>query len=141
MKDQLTIKGLKTWSTHDGGGYQFNLYLDGKKIAFVHNDGNGGATEIGWSSKSAEAMVNEYVKTLPNWVSGDYSGEMTVDIFLEELLRDYEQETWLAKQRKKGTLYRLVSDSAETFRILATFDLVKAKEYLERKYPQGYVLL
>ena len=28
------IKAFKDWATDDGGGYQFNLYLDGKKFAF-----------------------------------------------------------------------------------------------------------
>ena len=43
---KFEIKGLKTWHTNDGGGYQFNLYIDGKKALWVHNDGNGGCTNI-----------------------------------------------------------------------------------------------
>ena len=42
MKEQLAIKGLKTWTTYDGGGYQFNLYRNNKKVAFVHEAGVGG---------------------------------------------------------------------------------------------------
>jgi hypothetical protein len=45
----FTAKGLKTWDTHDGGGYQFNLYYAGKKVAQVTNEGNGGDTQINWS--------------------------------------------------------------------------------------------
>ena len=44
------IKGLKTWRSRDGGGYQYTLTHNGKAVATVTNDGNGGPTDIEWSS-------------------------------------------------------------------------------------------
>ena len=141
MKEQLTIKGLKTWNTYDGGGYQFNLYRNNKKVAFVHNAGDGGEMDIDWFSKEEEKSISEYVKTLPNWENQGFSGEMSVGIFLEELLEEQETEKWLNKQRKKGTLFRLSSDPDSTIRIMKTFDMGKAKESLDRKYPNQYVFV
>ena len=141
MKEQLTIKGLKTWDTYDGGGYQFNLYRNNKKVAFVHNAGDGGEMDIDWFLKEEEKSISEYVKTLPKWENQGFSGEMSVGIFLEELLEEQETEKWLNKQRKKGTLFRLTSDPDSTIRIMKTFDTGKAKESLDRKYPNQYVFV
>lgn len=143
MKSQLQIKGLKTWSTNDGGGYQYNLYKDNKKIAFVHNDGNGGCLQIEWFDDNAKQEIFNHVSTLPDWKIEEHniSGKMTIDLFLAEFLSDYEWQKKLAKHRKNGILFRFLTDSINSFRILKTLDVAKAVEYLDKKYPNKYVLV
>ena len=137
----LTIKGLKTWATDDGGGYQFTLYKDGKKCAFVHNDGHGGCLDYQWFDNDSEAKIRAFVQTLPDWEAHGFTGKMDLDFFIENLLEKYETEKWLNRQRKKGTLFRLISDPDSTIRVLKTFDMGKAKESLDRKYPNQYLLV
>lgn len=43
-----TIRGLKTWTTHDGGGWQGTLMNGRVPVCFFHNDGNGGDTMLEW---------------------------------------------------------------------------------------------
>ena len=135
----LKIKSLKTWFTPDGGGYHFNLYKDGKKIAFVFNEGNGGMLSITWDSCKEE--VSEYVKSLPKVTCGEYEIAMTVDILMDELVSEHESEKNMARYRKQRILFRLATDPNNSFRILKTLDLVKAKEILDAKYPNQFVLV
>jgi hypothetical protein len=139
MTMNLTIKSLRTWATDDGGGYQFNLCKDGKKIAYVHNAGDGGMLQILWDS--CEDEVTEYAKSLPPVTVGDKSFGMSVDILMDDLVTEYEWQKKLARYRKGATLFRLLSDPVDSFRTLKTLDASKAKEYLEKTYPNNYVMV
>ena len=143
MKSQLQIKGLKTWTTLDGGGYQFNLYRDGKKVAFVHEAGEGGCLRVDWFDPVAEKDIQDYVKTLPDLKMEDMDivVKMSVDIFLDDLVAEYEWQKKLAKHRKGAVLFRFLTDPAQSFRALKTPDVAKAVEYLDKKYPNQYVLV
>jgi hypothetical protein len=103
---EFTIKGLKEWRTHDGGGYQFTLLLDGKKIGFIHNDGNGGETDIQECTKENEKILTDYCLTLPK-IKGYFSNKMeniSVEEFLAELVDNAVNAKRIASDRKKGLL-------------------------------------
>jgi hypothetical protein len=145
MKD-LKIKGLKTWVSRDGGGYQFTLYEAGKKVLFVHNDGNGGCLDLD-SLDNGDFLkrLHAHCESLPPR-SMDYAGlpnetvPIDVEIFLEELLNDYEQAKIIAKAKKKGVVFTLNGNEKE-FYTLGTLDMAKAIDYLDKKYPNQYALL
>jgi hypothetical protein len=145
MKD-LQIKGLKTWATHDGGGYQFSLYEAGKKVLFVHNDGNGGCLDLEpLDGGDFLQRLNAHCKTLPPR-SLDYLGlknetlPVDIEIFLEELLSNYEQAKQITKAKKKGVVFTLNGNEKE-FYTLATLDMAKAIAYLDKHHPNQYALL
>jgi hypothetical protein len=142
-KELFTIKNFKTWNTHDGGGYQFALYYDGKKYAHVHNDGNGGWVEVSCENKEDQKQFDDYIANLPKWKSSIDGSDMnmTTDIFMDDLVNEYELEKKLAKAKKKGTPFRLTTDKANMFRTLNVLDLTQAKDYLNSQFPQGYILL
>ena len=135
---RFDIKGFKTWSTHDGGGYQFNLYLDGKKFAFVHNDGNGGMIDIEFDHPKNEDIWDEYVASFGQW---DCLGSMIdhdTDIVVDKLVNDYEMD----KRRKKGILFRLVKDGESTYRTINTLDIDIAKTQLAKQFgADGFILI
>jgi hypothetical protein len=135
---KFDIKGFKTWSTHDGGGYQFNLYLDGKKFAFVHNDGNGGMIDIEFDHPKNEDIWDEYVASFGQW---DCLGSMIdhdTDIVVDKLVNEYE----MGKRRKKGILFRLVKDGESTYRTINTLDIDIAKTQLAKQFgANGFILI
>lgn len=142
----LTIKGLKTWVTHDGGGYQFNLYEDGKKVLFVHNDGNGGCLDLEpLDDGEFLQRLNAHCASLPARVL-KYDGlpEMTLEVssetFLEDLLNEHEQAKQIAKAKKKGVVFTL-NGKANEFYTLTNSDTAQAIAYLDKKYPNQYALL
>jgi hypothetical protein len=142
----LSIKGLKTWATHDGGGYQFNLYEDGKKVLFVHNDGNGGCLDLEpLDGGDFLKRLNAHCESLPARVLKydglpDMTLKMDSEIFLEELLSDYEQAKQIAKAKKKGVVFSL-NGNAKEFYTLTISDTAQAIAYLDKKYPNQYALL
>jgi hypothetical protein len=144
MEKQLfTIKNFKTWSTHDGGGYQFTLYYDGRKFAFVHNDGNGGWVEVNCENKEDQNRFDSFIDNLPKWKSSiDGSDmDMTSDIFMDELVNEYELAKKLAKAKKKGTTFKLLTDGKGMFRTLNVLDLTQARKYLDSQFPNNYTLI
>ena len=44
------LKGLKTWRTPDGGGWQYTLLHLGSPVAVITEEGNGGALRIDWTN-------------------------------------------------------------------------------------------
>lgn len=144
------IKGFKTWATHDGGGYQFNLYLDGKKFAWVHNDGNGGCIDIEFSDANMPYITDtkngkiwdQYVKSLGQWKSefGAINGEEYFDHDTDTAIGLLVEEYEMSKQRKKGILFKLTTDSDNAYRIIKTQDMDLATKQLNKKFGEGKYL-
>ena len=134
---KFEIKGFKKWNTYDGGGYQFNLFLDGKKFAFVHNDGNGGMIDIDFTDPKNNAIWDEYVASFGQW---DCLGSMIdhdTDIVVDKLVNDYEMD----KRRKKAILFRLVKDGESTYRTINTLDMNIAKAQLTKQFGADNFIL
>ncbi len=70
----IELKNIKTFQGRDGYGLNANLYLNGEKIAFVLDEGNGGEMRLQALGNTAEEMhentkkielLQEYAKALP----------------------------------------------------------------------------
>jgi hypothetical protein len=59
------IKGLKTWASRNGSGYQYTFLHNGKSAATVTNDGNGGPTVIEWMSMDWAGRLSHGVDATP----------------------------------------------------------------------------
>ena len=144
------IKGFKTWATDDGGGYQFNLYHNGKKFAWVHNDGNGGCIDMHfadapykhWDDTPNAKIWDEYVKSLGQWkskwgaINGTEYFDYDTDTAIGKLVEEYE----MSKHRKKGILFRLLTDSENAFRTIKTHDTDLAVKHLDKMFGKGNYL-
>ena len=134
---QFTIKNFKTWSSHDGGGYQFTLYVDGKKFALVTDDGWGGPVNVHCINPDQLRGLVEYVAQF-KW---DCDGQMlpkTLDIFMSELVEEYEFNKDLQRAKKKGITFKLLTDPGHSFRTINTLDMTRAKAYLDSKFTNNY---
>jgi hypothetical protein len=143
------IKAFKHWQTEDGGGYQFNLYHNKKKFAFVHNDGNGGCIDIrfadsdtSWKESQFKTIWDDYVKSLGQWKSsfGAINGTEWFDHDTDTAIGILVEEYEMAKHRKKGILFRLVNDSESTFRTIKTQDADLAVSHLDKMFGKGNYL-
>jgi hypothetical protein len=145
------IKAFKSWNTYDGGGYQFNLYHDKKKFAFVHNDGNGGCIDIKFydskwmggnysEDESPSAKIwDAYVKSLGKWKSsyGEINGTEWFDHDDDTAIGILVEEYEMSKHRKKGILFRLVTDGDGAFRTIKTHDMDLAVSQLDKTFGKG----
>lgn len=57
-----TVKGVKSFRGNEGYGFNATLYKDGKAIAFVYDDANGGCYSYEWKDESAIAPLEELAK-------------------------------------------------------------------------------
>lgn len=115
-----SIKGLKTWETREGGGFQFKLLRDGKPVATVTNEGNGGMFRYGWinpkpatvhalsyddkelvfQGDAEEAALWDVCKALPP----DKGDRWNTDMLMEELVTQYEVEKEVKRMLKMPTI-------------------------------------
>jgi hypothetical protein len=153
IEQPYSIAKLKTWNTHDGGGYQGDIIKNGKTVGNFHNDGNGGCTMIDfWQmqgkkvvgrNRDEEDAFNAFVKTLPN-VGTDLPGirdtsepfilEMDGDIFIGELVSDLEEKRFFKRKCAKSTWFRLEDAAPGSWMVLNTPFSEKVQEQLESKY-------
>jgi hypothetical protein len=149
---KLTIKKFQTMRTLDGGGYSYDLHIDGVKAAFVIDEGHGGMVMAQWYDRSLEPAFNAHVASLPpkpvdpnaeQWVKDMHpKGFETVtdEMVFEDLAADYELEKKLRSKCKKMTCFRLPSDARGEFRTLNSPYSPKAKEWILKKYPDAVIL-
>ena len=154
------IKGLKTWRSRDGGGYQYTLTHNGKAVATVTNDGNGGPTDIEWSSltwdgnlavgadatpaqvkkataqaalsKAAKDALDAFVASLPphQWCGKNL--KVDAGWVASEMVNIAETR----KSLRSKTIFRV--DGTE-YQIKAVYD-AKVAAYIKGKYPTATIL-
>ena len=155
----FTIKGFRSWETDEGGGYQFTLYLDGRTFAWVHEDGHGGGISITcfdnedsprvpclstWDDTTTfhaspdYALLHEHIRAQPKLTEGGTVYTMTEDIWIGRLVDTYEFNKRLARAKKKGLTFRLLTDEPHEFRTIKTQDVCMATRQLDAKYPNAY---
>jgi hypothetical protein len=83
--------------------FEASVYVDGKKVGFISNDGQGGSND--WRlDKDAEAQIKAHVDSLPS-ESLTFSGKthefkIDMDYFFSNLLSQYLKEKEAAKLEK-----------------------------------------
>jgi hypothetical protein len=160
-----TIKNLKTWNTHDGGGYSCTLYCDGEKIALVLNEGIGGETQIttldvnspkveidGYYDEENDkqfrhwvtpnyAKLDAFCKTLPKWDCLNKMVHMEPSLYIEELISETQYQKKLTNAKKKGIVFKLKDYDKYTFGVLNTNSVVMAIKYLETIHKDQYQII
>lgn len=105
------VKGLKSWRGRDGVGYQYHLTENGKKVAFINQDGCGGEVDIDFDDPADLARFNAFIKDLPEQQC-EFSGKMepvSGPMFLAQLADDHEQQQYLKRHCRTKTLVVLNS--------------------------------
>ena len=107
-----TIKGLKTWNTHDGGGFQVSLYADGKRIAEVTQDGHGGP--LHWAFKPIAARALAAFGTahgVSDFLNGNFvKFDTDADIALCQMVEDLQQTRQITRWCKTKVVFRFPKD-------------------------------
>lgn len=123
-----TVKNIKTFIGMEGQGFNASLYRDNKKVAFVIDDASGGELNFEWVDYKDKAEVKginflgkeysytgtleekalaEYVATLPKRNFRDKEMHVSIDLFVEDLVNDYENKKNFKKLSKTKTLFKL----------------------------------
>ena len=119
---KLELKNIKhtAWASEETHCYQASLYVDGKPVATVSNDGHGGADRYydhpkcvysrrsAWCDKMQE--VHEYFASLPKTNPCDiFPGgmEQTLEFWCADQVNDWLSARELKKKLKSHVLFQL----------------------------------
>lgn len=126
---EYSVKKVKTFMGHEGGGYNADLYRGKKKVATVIDQGDGGEPYIYWVDVEAkivpititnhkdekctfhgtpeQKLFKEHLETLPLQKEFDMELRVSDDWFLSALVEAYEEGEQLRKWCKKKTVLKL----------------------------------
>lgn len=148
------VKGVKSWTGRDGYGYECNLYRDGKKVARVLNEGNGGQTMFYWADTEApkvevthdfygkevtrkvspeEAALLEHVKGMTYEFYGE-TYDHSDETFVGGLVDEYEEAKQFKRWCRKSVVFRLKGDKEGAWRTMKAKYDERAVKFLKDKY-------
>lgn len=105
---KYSVSGVKTFMGMEGHGFNANLHEDGKKVAFVIDDANGGCYNWRWLDNSAKERLDAYLKADPKWSKETFE---VADQFIGSLLDDYESDKKLKALCKRKTVVHVKSEA------------------------------
>lgn len=110
----ITLKNVKFHRGHDGcAGLNCDLYVDGKKVAQVHDDARGGGNEYQpygkdiveiKANRQIIADLEAYAETqtyVNKMILDDKPMTKNLDIIIDEILHEQEKEKLAKKSEKK----------------------------------------
>ena len=113
-RESIQLKNVKiAWNmSEETTAFTATLYIDGKKAAYVKNEGTGGDNHPRFTDRELEKEFHEFCKNLPPEYLDDDDDEpypMTYDSFLGNLLSEWILNDDWKKACKKGVVYTLTS--------------------------------
>lgn len=144
---KIGVRKLKTWNTHDGGGYQGELLVDDKPALHFHNDGNGGETRIEPLNKDLMAALDAHIKAQPPRSVDVGTGEpwitpCDIQYVIADAIDDHEHTKRMKRLCKTKTLFQLRSEMAtDVIRQIPQPYTDKLKAHILEKYGADTVII
>ena len=113
---KLNLKNVKhtEWASEETHCYQASLYVDGKPVAIVSNDGHGGGDrdyphpKFEGDYRATMKAVHDYFKSLPNEPSEWFPDgmEQSLEFWCGDQVNDWLSARELKKKLKSGFLFQ-----------------------------------
>lgn len=101
LERTLTVRGVKSFRGMEGGGFNCTLYVDGKKLGMVIDEGRGGNLLYRLDSHKTEQELERWARVKSQ------DGMEALDSVVGKLVDDEEERRWLKRHTKKKTVIRL----------------------------------
>lgn len=142
---KLEVRALKTFRGMEGSGYNATIYADGKRAIDVMDDATGGELRLEPLSDLGRKVLDDlkaHCATLPPCKDYGTPLPISTDIYLDDLINATLDERKLNRLRAKATPFVLKGeDPSKGYRTINVADPVKAKAFLDKKFPNGYELI
>lgn len=115
-----SLKGLKTFPGREGEGFDAQLARDGKTVAHVHDDGNGGMIFIDWMDRqhgesAHEKAFDAFIETERAKIPADKKNEYDMlereifdgEIFVSDLVNQATLDRRFKRACKTHTLFQI----------------------------------
>jgi hypothetical protein len=124
---------------HEGLGYDCDLYMDGVLVCHSNNEGGGGPDMHHFVSKEMRDKVMAHIATLPphRWTEDDIDMEdspMDMDLFMMELVGEFQANKAFKRQCKTKTLFRLKTDKPNEYHVSKQVFTAKIAEGMRKHY-------
>lgn len=133
-----SLKNMKRCNGREGIAWSATLYLNGKKLGPVGDDGNGGAVRTWHLPRDAEANLQAFAATLPPVT--EYGTELKMDagLFLSAL-GDYQDSVKkLARELTKNIVFVCSDGDVRCLPIALGVERIRAD--VARRYPGATIL-
>ena len=147
----IQLKNIKhsEFASHETECFQATIYIDGKKVGTVENDGQGGCDSV--HPHAVAERINEWAKTLPpkvcNFIDPETNEACVMpqdcEIIINDLLNQYLTQRSLKRQCAKKVLFRKPSETygEGEYNTIARPYTKEVKEYLVQKYGSAVEIL
>ena len=147
----LEMKAIKfsEWGSEETYCYQANVYLDGKPLAMVSNDGHGGCdreyshNKFKGDYRATMKKVNDYFKSLPNTDVGKYKNvpegfEQTFERWCHDQVCTYLYRKDLKKALKKNKVVKRKNDEGKMS--LYDYGINVPSDAIKHRWPEAIIL-
>lgn len=147
-KMPLKVRALKTHQGHDGIGFNMDLDLDGKKVAHIYDDANGGCYQWHWFDEDAEKrMIDAVREAVLSVTPYDEIPESRIDMLAdlmvtrEQLQRSIRRQLQRSIRRwsKKSCVFQTKDHKTGEYGQMNCLYSQKAHDYLRQKYGDRLV--
>lgn len=101
----ITLKGLTRFVGMEGEAYQGNIYMDGKKIGWFSQSGDGGCSTIDYNNPEIKKVVDKRIEQYFKENPPDVDWANTDEFFYEDLVNLILNEKEFKKAIKKGYVW------------------------------------
>jgi hypothetical protein len=115
---KIEIKNLKhsEFASHETNCFEASVYVDGKRIGVVSNDGQGGCNSYS-HPHSIWAPIEDYAKTLPpikyNLIKDGVSTEVELPIDMDSVIGDLVTDALYARDLKRAMTSKIMFINAD----------------------------
>jgi len=147
----IQLKNIKhsEFASHETHCFQATIYIDGKKVGTVENDGQGGCDNV--HPHAVAELINEWAKTLPpkvcNFIDPKTNESCVMpqdcEIICNDLLNQYLTQRSLKRLCAKKVLFRKPNEtySKGEYNTIARPYNKESKDYLVQKYGPAVEIL
>ena len=136
-----TLKGLKTWKSHDGGGWQAKLLADGKVVAQITNQGRGGPLDWLFMPDTSDDVVafgaaHGVADMLASrcTVRFDTDADTAVCEMVDALENAQRRKKQVRRWCKTETLFRLPEDKEGSYRTIKAVYAPPVRKFILQTY-------
>lgn len=128
---KVEVKSVKTAGhlSHETVAYSASIYVDGKRIGLVRNDGQGGCNMYDWFDREAGRRLEEHAEAQET--EHDFE---KLDQFINALADEFEERKALKRKCKTHVLFRLKGDEEGSWRTIRAKFEPRVENHIRTKH-------
>jgi hypothetical protein len=155
----MQVKNVKSFVGREGYGFNANLYLSGKKLAFAIDDASGGGVNYQWEGSTTEEklanqkLAKDFVDAHPPelmdpnaeaWVKTLYTDgkrKLDLDELVTRLVDQFENDKNLNRKKKTSVPFTTPACASGNYFVMKhNGDIEGTKAFILKKHPDATFL-